>query len=431
MTNPDAGPAPVDPDVVLEHVRGVATALNLRLSDVSATMKDVLSTRIEELDEDVALVDLLGSSIEGNVDNILHSLRHDIRVENIEPPSAAFEYARRLAQRGVPVNALVRAYRLGQQHLLEAASVQCAEGGVDPAVQAAAYEHIVTVTFDYIDWISQRVVTIYESERERWLTERNTARVGRVEDLVSGASTDADGAEAVIGYRLRVPHLAMVLWVHETGAQQDQLTRFNRAVTAIAEELGCGRNPLLVPRDRASAWAWLPVESGLVPDVSEIKPLLERVAGPPLPMVAMGRVHTGLAGFRQSHLEAVAARRVAMIRDDPNHPVTSFDEDGLSVATLLSLNLEETRRWVQATLGALARDDEQNGRLRDTLMLFFKHASSYTATAEAMVMHKNSVKYRVAGAEKVLGRPINEDRQAVELALTACHWLGRAVLADD
>jgi len=46
-----------------------------------------------------------------------------------------------------------------------------------------------------------------------------------------------------------------------------------------------------------------------------------------------------------------------------------------------------------------------------------------------LVMHKNSVKYRVTSAEKMLGRPVGDDRQAIELALTACHWLGRAVLS--
>jgi hypothetical protein len=430
MTEQAGTGAQANQETVRQHVHMVAAALNLQLADLTSSMKDLLSTRIEGLDADAAIVDLLGSSIEGNVDNILHSLRHDIEVENIEPPSAAFEYARRLAQRGVSVNALVRAYRLGQQHLLSAAFLECAKEVDDPLVQAASYERIVAVTFDYIDWISQRVITVYEAERERWLTERNTARVGRVEDLVNGATTDIDAAEALIGYRLRVPHLAAVLWVHETGAQQDQLSRFNRAVTAISEKLGSGRAPLLVPRDRASAWAWIPVAEGLIPDLSAVRPLLDDVAGPPLPMVALGQVHAGLSGFRQSHLEAVKAQRVAMIRDDPNHSVTGFQENGLSVAALLALDLEETRRWVHETLGALARDDEQHARLRDTLMLFFQHGSSYTAAAEAMVMHKNSVKYRVASAEKELGHPLSDDRQAVELALTACHWLGLAVLAD-
>jgi DNA-binding PucR family transcriptional regulator len=235
----------------------------------------------------------------------------------------------------------------------------------------------------------------------------------------------------VIGYRLRVRHLGAILWVHETGAQQDQLSRFNRVVGLVAEQLGGRATPLLVPRDRASAWAWFPVSPDFAFDLTAVRSLLDDASGPPLPMVAFGGVHAGLAGFRQTHLEALQAQRVAMIRDDPTHPVTFFHEPGLNVAALLALDVDQTRWWVQETLGSLAVDDEQHARLRETLLLFFRHDSSYTATAEAMVMHKNSVKYRVTSAEKILDRPIGDDRQALELALTACHWLGQAVLSRD
>ncbi|MDP3892019.1 CdaR family transcriptional regulator [Nocardioides sp.] len=412
------------------QVATVAIALNDRFAEITHTIRDVLSSRIEELQGDAGIIDLLESSIAGNVENILHALRHSIPVEHIEPPSAAFEYARRLAQRGVPVNALVRAYRLGQQHVLKEAYDECLRQHADAHIQASVYEEIVTVAFDYIDWISQRVVTVYETEHERWITERNTTRFGRIQDLISGSTDEIDSSEAIIGYRLRVRHLGVVLWVHETGAQQDQLTRFNRAVTAVADKLGSG-SPLVVSRDRASAWAWIPVADGVVVEPDAVHPLLDHAAGPPLAHVAFGRPHGGLAGFRQTHLEAVQAQRVAMIRDDPTRPVTAFEEAGLNVAALLAQDLDQTRWWVQETLGDLACDDEQHERLRETLLLFFRHNSSYTATAEAMVMHKNSVKYRIASAEKILGRAIGEDRQAIELALTACHWLGRAVRAND
>ena len=361
-----------------------------------SSMRDLLSARIEELGEDSAIIDLLGSSIEGNVENILHALRHGIAVENIEPPSAAFEYARRLAQRGVPVNALVRAYRLGQQHLLETAFAECVRQHPDPLVQAATYQQIVTVTFDYIDWISQRVVTVYEIERERWLTERNTARVGRVEDLISGATDRRRRGRG--GHRL--PAAGPPPRSGPVGPRDGSPARPADPVQPgrhrRGREAGHRAEPLVVPRDRASAWAWIPVSEGFTLDLSAVRPLLDDAAGPPLPMVAFGTVHSGLAGFRRTHLEALQAQRVAMIRDDPTHPVTGFDEPGLNVAALLALDLDQTRRWVHETLGKLAYDDEQHDRLRETLLLFFRHDSSYTATAEAMLMHKNSVKYRVA-----------------------------------
>jgi hypothetical protein len=46
-------------------------------------------------------------------------------------------------------------------------------------------------------------------------------------------------------------------------------------------------------------------------------------------------------------------------------------------------------------------------------------------------MHFNTVKYRVGRAEARRGRPIAEDRLALELALLMCHWYGGAVLRRD
>lgn len=415
-------------DDVGNHVVEVATALNRRLGDVTLSMRHVLATSIDELNGDLRLVELLGASIEGNVDNILHALQHGISVERIEPPSAAFEYARRLAQRGVPVNALVRAYRLGQRHLLEAAYTESMSRGDDQGVQSMAYERIVAFTFDYIDWISQQIVGVYEDERDRWLADRNTMRTARVEEIVNGGGDDVDASEAAIGYRLRGWHVGAVIWVDETGARQDQLSRFTSCLTTLTDKIGIGRPPLIIARDRASAWAWLPVAENVAIDAAEVRSLLRVSDGPPSPVVSLGRAHQGLAGFRQTHVEAIHAQLVALASTVVDGPLISYDEPGLGVTALLARDLAETRRWVAATLGGLARDDEHHERLRETLRLFLQHNRSYTATAEAMLMHKNSVKYRITNAEKELGRPLAGDRQAVELALTVCRWLGSPVL---
>jgi PucR C-terminal helix-turn-helix domain/GGDEF-like domain len=411
---------------VREHVVVVATALNERLGEIARQMRTVLASRIGELDGDEQLVNLLGSSIEGNVDTILHGMIHGIPVERTEAPSAAVEYARRLAQRGVPVNALVRAYRLGQQFLLEAAFAESAARAVDADVRHPAHEHIVGFTFDYIDWISQQVAVVYEEERERWLADRSTVRTARVIELVSDdAPDDIDAAEAAIGYRLRAWHMAAILWVDETGAQHDQLSQFNSAVNMIAKAIAIAP-PLLIARDRASAWAWLTVPQDYVVDAESIGALLV-AADCADATLALGRPARGLAGFRQSHLDALDARRVATIAGI-KRPVLSYAEPGLGIAALLAQTPARTREWVHATLGDLALDDENSRRLRDTLRVFLSHERSFTATADTMLMHKNSIKYRVASAEKMLGRSIAEDRQAIELALTVCHWLGRSIL---
>jgi DNA-binding PucR family transcriptional regulator len=58
----------------------------------------------------------------------------------------------------------------------------------------------------------------------------------------------------------------------------------------------------------------------------------------------------------------------------------------------------------------------------------FLHTGSYTATAERLTLHKNSVQHRVRKAEEALGGGIEDRHADLELALRACEYLGRAVL---
>ena len=89
---------------------------------------------------------------------------------------------------------------------------------------------------------------------------------------------------------------------------------------------------------------------------------------------------------------------------------------------------ELLRSWVPGTLAGLAADDEQHAGLRETLLVFLQTGGSYKATAEQLMLHKNTVQYRIRKGEESLGRPVGENRHKVELALQASHWLGSSVL---
>ncbi|MFN2537391.1 MAG: PucR family transcriptional regulator [Mycobacteriales bacterium] len=409
------------------HVAEVARALNERLGEITRLMRDLLSTRIDELRGDARLVDLLGASIEGNIDNILHSLQYGITVDRMEPPSAAIEYARRLAQRGVPLNALVRAYRLGQQNLLEACFAESAAREVPPEVRVLAHEHFVSHTFNYIDSISQQVVTVYEKEREQWLADRNTLRTAALQELVEGKVRDVAAAEAALGYRLNgATHLGLILWSDEGGDVVDHLKTFDTVVGALSRSFGAGRAGLLLARDATSAWAWIALAEPAVPSIADLRACLEVL--PAAPLLAVGGAHSGAHGFRQSHLEAEQAQRVASAAGTARSSITLYDAPGLSLAALVCANVDEARAWVRATLGPLAADDEQHARLRETLRVLLEHGGSYTSAADELCMHRNTVRYRITRAEAELGRPITANRQATDVALTLCRWLGPAVL---
>lgn len=402
----------------------IAARLGEQVVEVTRDLRDVLSGEIAELDGDPRIVELLGASIEGNVATILHMLQHDIPAEHVEPPSAAFEYARRLAQRGVPVNALLRAYRLGHDRLLAWTFEELDRRDEDPAVALGVVRRMVADTFGYVDWISQQVAEVYEEERERWLANRNTLRAGRIRALLDGTlggtdPLDVDALEAVLGYALRGRHLALVLW--STGGE---LAGPERLVGALGEHLGCRSRPLFVAYDHATAWAWLPLGRAPTPDPAAVGAFVRELD--PGVRLAFGDPGAGIAGFRTSHRQAVRAQSVALVAGAEADIATSFADVG--AVSLLCGDLEAARAWVAEALGGLALDDPPHARLRETLRVFLACGGSYTTAADRLTMHKNSVKYRVNRAEQERGRPITEARLDVELALLATRWLGRTVL---
>ncbi|MFF0452110.1 PucR family transcriptional regulator [Nocardia africana] len=409
-----------------EYVARIAARLNEQVTGVSSLIKDALEQRIPELRGDARTVELLGASVEGNVDTILHALRHGIAVERITAPTAALEYARRLAQHGVPVNALVRAYRLGQRRLTELVFAELHAIDMEPTTRIAVIEEITDVLFAYIDWISQQVVAVYEEERERWLENRNSVRAMRVREvLAQDTAVDVDEATAAIRYPLRRHHVAMVLWYPDADSDSDDLARLQRFVRDLAGAVDVAAAPLFAAADRTSGWVWLPYTS----DPDDPAARIRRFAAtrPDAPHIAIGAVGVGVEGFRGSHRQAQRARTVAA-RSGAADKVVAATDPGLTAAALLGENPAAVRDWVGDVLGPLASDTASDARLRDTLRVFLRTGSSYKAAAQELDLHYNSVKYRVSRAVSRRGRPIADDRLDVEIALLVCHWYGKSVL---
>src|SRR5271156_5032819 len=418
---------------VSSYVAEVAGRLHGRLVALSSALRHALEDQIPELRGDAALVELLGTSVEGNVDTVLHALRYDIAVERVEAPTAALEYARRLAQRGVPVNALVRAYRLGQRQINEAVFAELRDIDIPEPMRVGVIEAITGTLFEYIDWMSQQVVAVYEDERERWLENQNSLRALRVREvLTANRLVDADAASTVIRYPLRWHHLGLVMWYPDTGADGDQLGRLQRFLRELGDAAGAAGNPLFVAADRSCGWGWLPYRALVADAVGKVRQF--KLARPNAPIVAIGTMAGGVDGFRRSHREAEEARGVAIVSARPNSltpTVVAASDPGLSVVARLGGDVADTRDWVASVLGDLALDNENDARLRETLRVFLSCGSSYKTAAEELNLHFNSVKYRVGRAVARRGREIGSDRLDVELALLACHWYGAAVLQPD
>ena len=66
--------------------------------------------------------------------------------------------------------------------------------------------------------------------------------------------------EATLGYRLRQYHVGVVCWAGDAVATVDNITRLEHAISHVAGKAACS-DPVFLPRDVSSAWAWLPLRT--------------------------------------------------------------------------------------------------------------------------------------------------------------------------
>jgi len=407
-----------------DSVSEVSEALVPRTREISGDIYELIVRDIAQLRDDKRVLTLLEASVGENVATMLHILQHGIDLEKVHAPAAAEEYARRLAQRGVAVAALLRAYRIGSARFQDWCLQELGRRTTNASIISAAALRIAAITASYIDKVSEEVLSAYESEKENWLRNQSAARAARVRALLRNEPVDVDSSEAILGYRLRQRHLGVVTWLAGAAAGGNSIGRLEHATAEMAAGARCDGRPMFIPQDEFSAWAWLPL--GVRRDIAVPAPGIKSVPGSEPIRFAVGEPAPGVAGFRRTHQQALNAQAVALAAGPSGPLVTSFGE--VAPLALMSGSIELLQAWVIETLGALGADDENNARLRDTLRVFLQENGSYKTTAERLMLHKNTVQYRVRKAEEGLGRSVSQNRLHIELALLASQWLGPAVL---
>jgi hypothetical protein len=418
--------SPDDEAVVAENAALIVGRLTAKLDELTLSIQQLLVAKIAELGGDTQLTQLLRDTVAGNVDTFFSAIRHGIPVTQVEPPTAALEYARRLAQRDVSADALVRAYRLGHRAALEAILDEIRMSNIEPRLSLNVFDRMSTISFDYIDWISQRVIATYQVERERWVENRNSLRTLQVREILAGGDVDIDAMTTAIRYPLRGIHLAVVVWCAESDDDAEPVS-LEPSLRKLAESIGAQDNSLFISVDRVTGWGWISLSAAAaVKSAARLRKLATATSGP---CIAAGNPLSGVDGFRRSHQQAQDARRVAITAGAGARRVTLASDPGLSVAALLGSDLDAASAWIGDILGPLASQSDSDERLRETLLVYLRTGSSYTAAAEELHLHFNSVKYRVQRAIERRERPLADDRTDVEVALLLCHWFGTAVLS--
>ncbi|MEU4498317.1 helix-turn-helix domain-containing protein [Streptomyces sp. NPDC023998] len=377
---------------------------------------------IAVLDHDERLHSLLHASITENIVAGLHILSNGIDPRTVDAPLSAISYARRLAQRDVPMSALLRAYRLGASRFLEL--------GLNEAVKLPVQDTsrvvitVVGISAAYIDRVCEQVARAYEEERERWLSSRGALRQHWVTQLLHDPSPSITQAEAALGYRLTGTHLAVEGWIDRSSDPYDAMNILERLSSLLHRVFEARGHPLLVPTDETDVRIWLPVKAGQTVAADAVAAEVDRAR---LPVrVAIGNPRAGLDGFRLSIRGASRAKALALAAGEAAPRVVSFAE--VAPVALLADEPADLADFVADTLGGLVVDDPWRQSLRGTLEVFLATNRSYAATADQLTVHRNTVHYRIQQAVEKHGILLEDNTFQLQLALAVCRWHGATVL---
>lgn len=416
------------PADILELVGDVGRRMQDKLVPITKGMGSMLADGVAGINDDPDLIDMLNASIWANVSTIFDVLANNIPIEHLQPTTAAVEYAMRSAQRGVPGNALRRAYHVGQDNLMAAIFAEIRALDCPPEKKMFVLHRTSQVINAYVDWITQYVLEVYDKEQQRWLAASGNMSSSLIHNLVSHQPVKPATFEAETGYSLDQFHLGVVVWAANNDPDDSDVMVLQQYVHDLAGKGGAAGAPILTAIDRSTAWAWLPLAGR--PEAFDLDAARSFADGNDRCRVGMGLPSHGPAGFTRSHEQAQAVRSLAAAMNSSTTPAISYGDQGVAICSVLARDIDATRTWVHEVLGSLASHTEAHARLRETLRVFLGTGGSYTEAAERLSLHRNSVKYRIVKAAEERGRPFDGDRLDVELALQVCHFLGSAAMTS-
>lgn len=384
--------------------------LDLILDDPAAyghRMAVLLHERIPELaavPEARRFLEETERSCVANVTEILRVLAGELEPGDAVLAPAAHSYVASVVHRRISLAALLRAYRVGQNHLWNEFVERTQKvGGNDPAALRWLAD-VGNLLFEYIDRISGLLAQVYEDERAAWVRSASAVRSDTVtEILADGPDPDVGLASNRLGYDLRGRHVAVVV-SRDADAEGDDdhdagPDGLHAAIDGLVGLLG-GGDPLVLPIGTTTLWAWTTVG-----DLDD-RELLRRCADHDAPagiLVAVGHTGSGVDGFRVSHAEA---QHAAAVRDLLGGAGRTTAYGAVELLSLLTADVDRSVRFVLRRLGPLAERTPAAASLRETALAFLEHGGSHLAAAHATHLHKNTVYTRIRRAERILGAPI-------------------------
>lgn len=373
---------------------------------------DAIMELIPALAADPVLTAELHASTRSQFRAFLTLLDHE--QQEVHLPPQARDLALSIARRNLGLGVLLKVYRVAQSSVWEYftdVADEVGEGGPD---RADVLVYLWDRAGSWINAAVEQLIAVYDAEREAALHGVLARRTDTIHALLRGDDIPVDAATTDLAHPLRGFQTALVLWTED--APDDSLTTSATSAIAatVAAAVGAPR-PLTAPAGRHDLWAWLSTTAE--PEAQALRTAvdaaLERASGHRI-RVAFGSPAAGVDGFRASHREAVNAQR-CVVGSGRNDAVTCYAD--VELVSLVSGNEDAARALVDRELGGLAADDPALDRVRLTVRRYLQLGGNVDAAASELIVHKNTVRYRLAQAESLIGHSLNERRTELDLAL--------------
>ena len=267
----------------------------------------------------------------------------------------------------------------------------------------------------------QAVAAVEGKYRAEFLRDALAGRAGEPADAVSHAAS--------LGWDLARP---VVVVVAETDENDAETTRSPDEVRSLQERFVRAWVQAVRARDTTvpvagfsqEVVAMLPADPDVAPDavmrtVGEIAKVVRGDGGGGRRSFSTGvsRPITSVADLPAAYDEALKAVHVGRQMHGES-ALTHFD--GLGIYRLLALIPDgaDLRRFVEESLGELATDDSpENADLRHTLSVLIDTNLNVAETARQLFFHYNTLRYRIAKLERMLGPFTSDPQLRLTLAL--------------
>jgi hypothetical protein len=294
-------------------------------------------------------------------------------------PSPLLTQARLAARNGVTLDTVLRRYFAGYTLLGDFLAQEAEDDGLLGGAplrllmrtQAALFDRLVAVVTDE-----------YTREADKRLDSSERRRAERVEGLLAGELLDT----TELGYDFEAHHLGLI----GTGPQAAE------AIQGFSADIDC--RTLVIRHGEGTVWAWLGARRPI--DAAEFYRLALNGLSAQLSL-AMGEPDKGLAGWRQTHRQAMAALPIAQ-RGSEN--VVRYGNIALLASMLQDELLTTSLRRLYLEPLALERDGGEV--LRETLRAYFAAERNISSAAVALGVKRHTVTNRLRTIEDRLGRSL-------------------------